>query len=60
MQETWVRSLDQEDHPGEGNGNPLQFLPGGSHGWSWRATVHRVTKSPTRVSDFTSTEKKME
>ena len=25
MQETWVRSLDQEDHPGEGNGNPLQY-----------------------------------
>ena len=25
MQETWVRSLDQEDPPGEGNGNPLQY-----------------------------------
>ena len=27
MQEIWVRSLGQEDPPGEGNGNPLQ-----SHG----------------------------
>ena len=25
MQETLVRSLDQEDSPGEGNGNPLQY-----------------------------------
>ena len=24
MQETWVQSLDQEDSPGEGTGNPLQ------------------------------------
>ena len=25
MQETQVRSLSQEDSPGEGNGNPLQY-----------------------------------
>ena len=25
MQETQVRSLDQEDSPGEGNGYPLQY-----------------------------------
>ena len=25
MKETWVRSLGQEDSPGEGNGNPLQY-----------------------------------
>ena len=25
MLETWVRSLDQEESPGEGNGNPLQY-----------------------------------
>ena len=25
MRETWVRSLGQEDSPGEGNGNPLQY-----------------------------------
>ena len=25
MRETWVRSLDREDSPGEENGNPLQY-----------------------------------
>ena len=25
MWETWVRSLGQEDPPGKGNGNPLQY-----------------------------------
>ena len=25
MQETWVQSLGQEDSPGEGNDNPLQY-----------------------------------
>ena len=25
MRETWVRSLGQEDSPGEGNGTPLQY-----------------------------------
>ena len=25
MRETWVPSLGQEDSPGEGNGNPLQY-----------------------------------
>ena len=34
MWEMWIRSLDWEDSPGEGNGNPLQyyFLPGKLHG----------------------------
>ena len=38
--------------PGEGNGNPLQYSclgnPMGRGGW--RATVHWVAKSPTRLS----------
>ena len=25
MWETWVRSLDREDSPGEGNGNSFQY-----------------------------------
>ena len=25
IQETWVQSLGQEDSPGEGNGDPLQY-----------------------------------
>ena len=32
MQETWVQSLGQEDSPGVGNGNSLQYYTGGSHG----------------------------
>ena len=57
MQETWVRSLGWEDSPGEGNGNPLQYscLENPMDGEAWWATVHRVTKSRTRLSDFTFT-----
>ena len=42
--------------PGEGNGNPLQYscLENPMDGGTWQATVHGVTKSRTRLSDFTS------
>ena len=42
--------------PGEGNGNPLQYscLENPMDGRAWLATVHGVTKSRTRLSDFTS------
>ena len=42
--------------PGEGNGNPLQYscLENPMDGGTWQATVHRVTKSRTRLSDLTS------
>ena len=41
--------------PGEGNGNPLQYscLEIPVDGEAWWATVHRVAKSQTRLSDFT-------
>ena len=41
--------------PGEGNGNPLQYscLENPMDGRTWRATVHGVVKSWTRLSDFT-------
>ena len=41
---------------GEGNGNPLQYscLENPMDGGAWWATVHRVAKSQTRLSDFTS------
>ena len=41
--------------PGEGNGNPLQYscLENPMDGGAWWATVHGVTKSRTRLSDFT-------
>ena len=42
--------------PGEGNGNPLQYscLENPMDGAAWWATVHGVTKSWTRLSDFTT------
>ena len=41
--------------PGEGNGNPLQYscLENPMDGEAWWAAVHGVTKSRTRLSDFT-------
>ena len=43
--------------PGGGNGNPLQYscLENPMDGGAWWATVHGVTKSQTRLSDFTFT-----
>ena len=43
--------------PGEGNGNPLQYscLENPTERGAWRAIVHGVTKSRTRLSDFTHT-----
>ena len=42
---------------GEGNGTPLQYscLENPMDGGAWWATVHGVTKSRTRLSDFTFT-----
>ena len=47
MQETWVRSLGQENtHPGEGNGNLLQYscLENLMDRGAWQATAYRVTR----------------
>ena len=40
---------------GEGNGTPLQYscLENPMDGGAWWAAVHGVTKSPTRLSNFT-------
>ena len=42
---------------GEGNGNPFQYscLENPMDGGAWWATVHGVSKSRTRLSDFTFT-----
>ena len=42
---------------GEGNGNPLQYscLENPMDGGAWWAAVHGVTRSRTRLSDFTFT-----
>ena len=39
--------------PGEGNGNPFQYscLENPMDRGAWRATVHRVPKSQTRLSN---------
>ena len=39
---------------GEGNGNPLQYycLENHMNRGDWQATVHGVSKSRTRLSDF--------
>ena len=57
MQETWVKSLGQEDSPGVGNGNLLQYST-----WkiseteeNWGTINHRVTKSWTQLGDWTTT-----
>ena len=48
MRETWVQSLGWEDPQYSRLDNPMD------RGASW-ATVHGVTKSRTRLSDFTFT-----
>ena len=55
MQETWVQSLGGEDPLGEGMATHSSILT-----WripmdrgAWKATVHGVAKSRTRLSDFT-------
>ena len=58
MREIQVRSLGQEDPlEKEGNGNPLQYsrLENPTDGGGCWATVHRVAKSWTRLSEFTFT-----
>ena len=46
---TWVQSLVQEDPPGEGNGNALQYsgLENPMDRGAWQATVHGVTGEMT-------------
>ena len=39
--------------PGEGNGSPLQYSCLQDSMDTWRATVHVVAKSRTRLSDYT-------
>ena len=48
----WVRKIP----PGEGNGNPLQYscLGNPMDRGAWRATVHGVAKSRTRLQHTTN------
>ena len=57
MQEDAVSISGSRRSPGAGNGNPLQYayLENPIDRGTWWATVHRVAKSQTRLSDFTFT-----
>ena len=50
-------NLIPKDQRGEGNGTPLQYscLENPMDGGAWKAAVHGVAKSQTRLSDFTFT-----
>ena len=57
MRETWVQSLGQGDALEEEmaiHSSILACLENPVDGGAWWATVHRVTKSRTQLSDFTS------
>ena len=49
MKETQVQSLGQEDSPGEGNGNPLQYpcLENPMDRRAWRAVQSIMSQSQT-------------
>ena len=53
MQETWVRSLSQEDPLEKGKATHSSILAreNAMDRGAWRATVHGVAKSWTRLSD---------
>ena len=54
-QEMRIRSLGREDSPGGGHSNSLHYscLENSTDTAAWRATVHRVSKSRTRLSAST-------
>ena len=55
MGETQVRSLGQEDSPGEGNGNPLQYscLENSTDRGAWQATVQKGCKGSDTTERLT-------
>jgi len=50
--EFMVQTLGQEDPQNEENGNPLRYscLKNPLDRGAWRATIHGITKSQTRLS----------
>ena len=56
MPEILVRFIGQEDPLGGGHGNPLQYsrLKNPMDRGAWQATVHRVTKSQTRLKQVST------
>ena len=49
MQETQIRSLDCEDSPGVGSGNPLQYsgLENSMDRGAWWVAIYGITQSGT-------------
>ena len=56
--EMWVLPIDQGDPPGEGTGDPLKYscLENPMDRGDWRATVQRVAKGWTRMTEQLSTD----
>ena len=54
MRETWLQPLGLGRSPAGGSGNPLQYscLENPMDRGAWQATVHGVTKSQTRLTDY--------
>ena len=54
-EEKLVQSLGQEDPPEKGNGNSLQYscLENPMDKGAWRTALHKVTKSQTRLNNWT-------
>ena len=54
MQETCVQSLGQEDSPGRGHGNPLQYsyLENPTDRGAWWPIVHRVKTTQTQLKQL--------
>ena len=51
MQETWAQSLGWEDPLEEGIATHSSILAWRINRGAWRAVVHRVTKSQTRLNN---------
>ena len=54
LKKPWVQTLGQEDSPGGGQGNPLQYscLENPMDRGAWQAIVHWITKSRARLKQL--------
>ena len=54
LKKPWVQTLGQEDSPGGGQGNPLQYscLENPMDRGAWQTIVHWITKSRARLKQL--------